>query len=225
MPRTLIAPRGKALRPSQERQVHEITGRYGPLARSGPPPEGEAGREEGRRRPGRSEAAEGEFVKSLKAFFKTVVALIFPAAATEQNVGIIIEYPEMCDPSAAVAITGTLFIVASDEDNLLRVYMRETSAPPQRFDLNSFLRPDEDFPEADIEGGTRIGDHIFWIASHGRNQQGKLRPSRHRLFATKVAVDGNRVTVSSRRAAIYKTRRRSGTSAGSSKIRSGERLT
>jgi Protein of unknown function (DUF3616) len=135
-------------------------------------------------------------VKSLKAFFKTVVALIFPAAATEQNVGIIIEYPEMCDPSAAVAITGTLFIVASDEDNLLRVYMRETSAPPQRFDLNSFLRPDEDFPEADIEGGTRIGDHIFWIASHGRNQQGKLRPSRHRLFATKVAVDGNRVTVS-----------------------------
>jgi hypothetical protein len=100
----------------------------------------------------------------------------------------------MCDPSAAVAITDALFIVASDEDNVLRVYKRGTSDVPQRFDLNSFLRPD-DHPEADIEGGTRIGDRIFWIASHGRNVEGKLRPSRHRLFATRVTVEGSHVTV------------------------------
>ena len=129
----------------------------------------------------------------------------------------------MCDPSAAVAITDALFIVASDEDNVLRVYIRGTSAPPQRFDLNSFLRPD-DHPEADIEGGTRIGDHIFWIASHGRNVKGKLRPSRHRLFATRVTVDGNNVTVSPVGPSIHKTARRSGTGACSSEIRFGERL-
>jgi Protein of unknown function (DUF3616) len=101
----------------------------------------------------------------------------------------------MCDPSAAVAISDTLFIVASDEDNVLRVYARENPGAPQKFDLNSFLRPDEDHPEADIEGGTRIGDRIFWIGSHGRNKEGKLRPSRHRLFATTVTIVGDKVTV------------------------------
>jgi Protein of unknown function (DUF3616) len=133
-------------------------------------------------------------MRSLKAFIDTVAALIFPSAATQQNVAII-EYPEMCDPSAAVAISDTLFLVASDEDNVLRVYARETSGAPQRFDLNPFLKPDEDHPEVDIEGGARIGDRIFWIASHGRNKDGKLRPSRHRLFATMVTVEGDKVTV------------------------------
>ena len=136
----------------------------------------------------------GCIVRSLKTFMDTVAAVIFPAAATQQNVAII-EYPEMCDPSAAVAISDTLFVVASDEDNVLRVYARESSGAPQRFDLNSFLKPDEDHPEADIEGGARIGDRIFWIASHGRNKDGKLRLSRHRLFATMVTVKGDQVTV------------------------------
>ena len=132
-------------------------------------------------------------VTSLKAFVESGIALIFPSATTPPSADFI-EYPGMCDPSAAVAITDTLFIVASDEDNVLRVYKRGTSDAPQRFDLNSFLRPD-DHPEADIEGGARIGDRIFWIASHGRNAEGKLRPSRHRLFATRVTVEGNNVTV------------------------------
>jgi Protein of unknown function (DUF3616) len=133
-------------------------------------------------------------VRSLKAFVETIRALFFPSAAAQQNVGIF-EYPEMCDPSAAVAISDTLFIVASDEDNVLRVYAHENPNPPQRFDLNSFLKPDEDHPEVDIEGGTRIGDRIFWIGSHGRSREGKVRPSRHRLFATTVAVEGSKVTV------------------------------
>jgi hypothetical protein len=132
-------------------------------------------------------------VISLKAFVESARALIFPPEATPPNADSI-EYPEMCDPSAAVAITDALFIVASDEDNVLRVYKRGTSDAPQRFDLNSFLRPD-DHPEADIEGGTRIGDRIFWITSHGRSAKGQLRPSRHRLFATRVTVEGNNVTV------------------------------
>jgi hypothetical protein len=133
-------------------------------------------------------------VKILKAFIERVAALILPSAVIQQNVDMI-EYPEMCDPSAAAAISDALFIVASDEDNILRVYARGTSSAPQRFDLNSFLRPDEDYPEADIEGCARIADRIFWIASHGRNTKGKLRPSRHRLFATVVTIEGNNVTV------------------------------
>jgi len=130
---------------------------------------------------------------TLKALIETVTAAIFPSAAH----GIaVIEYPEMCDPSAALAISDRLFIVASDEDNVLRVYARDNPGAPQRFDLNSFLKPDEDRPEADIEGVTQIGERIFWIASHGRNRNGKLRPSRHRFFATRVTVDGDKATVS-----------------------------
>jgi hypothetical protein len=128
----------------------------------------------------------------LKAFIETVRAAIFPSAV--QNIAVI-EYPGMCDPSAAQAISDGLFIVASDEDNVLRVYARDNPGAPRRFDLNSFLKPDEDHPEADIEGVTQIGERIFWIASHGRNRNGKFRPSRHRLFATKVTVDGDDVMV------------------------------
>ena len=54
----------------------------------------------------------GCIVRSLKAFVETVAALIFPSVVTQQNIRIV-EYPEMCDPSAAVAISGTVFIVAS----------------------------------------------------------------------------------------------------------------
>ena len=95
-------------------------------------------------------------VRSLKAFAESAKALIFPSATTPPNVNFI-EYPEICGASAAVAITDDLFIVASDEDNVLRVYKRGTSDAPKGFDLNSFLRPD-DHPEADIEGGTRIAE-------------------------------------------------------------------
>ena len=136
----------------------------------------------------------GCIVRSLKAFFETVADLIFPSAVTQQNIGII-EYPGMCDPSAAVAISDTLFIVASDEDNVLRVYSRENPGTPQEFDLSSFLRPDKDHPEVDIEGATRIDNRIFWIGSHGRSKGGKRRPSRHRLFATTVTIVDDEVRV------------------------------
>src|SRR4030088_2007076 len=98
-------------------------------------------------------------MRILKAFIERVTAAIFPSAAQRFAV---VEYPGMCDPSAAQAISDSLFIVASDEDNVLRVYARDNPGAPQRFDLNSFLKPDEDHPEADIEGVTQIGELIFW---------------------------------------------------------------
>ena len=122
----------------------------------------------------------GCIVGRLRAFIDMVAARMLPAAA-RPNAGII-EYPGMCDPSAAVAINDNFFVVASDEDNILRVNARRASGAPQRFDLNTFLRPDEDHPEADIEGTTRLGDLIYWI-------------TRHRLFATSVTVDVDKVTV------------------------------
>ena len=74
-----------------------------------------------------------------KGIYRNGCSSNLPSAVTPQNVGII-EYTEMCDPSAAVAISDTLFIVASDEDNVLRVYARENSGALQRVDLNSSFR-------------------------------------------------------------------------------------
>ena len=45
----------------------------------------------------------------------------------------------MCDASAAVAIDAGRFIVANDEDNILRVYARGGGAPLSEFDVSEFL--------------------------------------------------------------------------------------
>jgi len=95
----------------------------------------------------------------------------------------------MCDASAAVSLTPDLFAVANDEDNMLRVYHRKAGGlPTQSFDMTAFLRIGKKSPEADIEGSAVIGDHVFWITSHGRNAKGKDSPNRERFFATTFSV-------------------------------------
>jgi hypothetical protein len=94
-----------------------------------------------------------------------------------------------CDASAGVAVNSNLFIVANDEDNLLRVYRRDQSGPPmQSFQAGPFLHVDPRKPETDLEASTRVGDRIYWITSHGRNREGEARESRHRFFATTYHV-------------------------------------
>ncbi|WFU44156.1 DUF3616 domain-containing protein [Bradyrhizobium sp. CB82] len=123
-----------------------------------------------------------------------VLAMTCNVAAGQQNTAII-EYSDMCDASAAVAISADMFIVANDEDNLLRDYRRGEPKVAQAFSLDQFLRPAPDEPEADIEGAARIDDRIYLVTSHGQNKNGKNRPSRHRLFATTVAVQDGEVTL------------------------------
>ena len=113
-----------------------------------------------------------------------------------------------CDASAAVAVGPTMFIVANDEENQLRVYRRGISGKPlpvyesqnrsksvSLVDLTAFLQLDPKHPEADIEGGARVGDRVYWITSHGRNSKGKPRPNRQRLFATEVKHAKDHVTI------------------------------
>jgi hypothetical protein len=121
-----------------------------------------------------------------------VLAACCGTAAGQQNAAVV-EYSGMCDASAAVALDEGMFVVASDEDNVLRVYRRGEPNATQTFPLDSFLKPDPKEPEADLEGATRIGDQIYWITSHGQNKNGKNRPSRHRLFATTAAVQEGKV--------------------------------
>lgn len=49
--------------------------------------------------------------------------------------------------------------------------------------------------EADIEGAARIGNRIYWIASHGRNSKGKFREERQRFFATDVIETASGATL------------------------------
>lgn len=94
-------------------------------------------------------------------------------------------YRGMCDASAAVGLPGDRFVVANDEDNVLRIYKRGVPDVQATVLLSDFLASTE---EVDIEGAARIGDRIYWITSHGQNKNGKDRPSRLRLFATQISA-------------------------------------
>jgi Protein of unknown function (DUF3616) len=124
-----------------------------------------------------------------------MIIVCISSYAVAQQAPKIIEYPDMCDASAAVAVGDKLFMAASDEDNILRIYKRDEPGQPQRVDLNSFLKLSSSNEEVDIEGSARIGDDVYWIGSHGQNKSGKARPDRQRLFATRVTLENGKVTV------------------------------
>jgi hypothetical protein len=115
-----------------------------------------------------------------------------------------LSYLGTCDASAAVRLgPSSLFVAASDEDYILRVYDSGAPGPPSSaLDLIDFLRPadherpndDEKPPEPDIEGAALLGERIYWVTSHGQTKdktdetglKGMFQESRHRLFATSV---------------------------------------
>lgn len=130
------------------------------------------------------------------AVFTILVAMFFASSATAEVKPGVVRHSGMCDASDSVAVGSTMFVVANDEDDVLRVYLRDQPGKPvHAFDLAPFLMTGSDYPEADIEGAARIGDRIYWITSHATNKDGKPRPSRHRLFATEVKVSGDSVTI------------------------------
>ena len=105
-------------------------------------------------------------------------------------------YRGTSDASAAVALDDETFIVADDENNTLRVY--KIGAPPlpvYQYDLTRFLKISREHPEADIEGAAKIGNTIYWISSHGRNKEGKMRPNRYRFFATSVTTENGNIII------------------------------
>jgi hypothetical protein len=93
----------------------------------------------------------------------------------------------MSGASAAADLGDGRFAVANDEDNRIRIYRAGTGgAPESEADFSRFLQVRGHNAEADIEGAARIGNHIYWIGSHGRSKDGKVRPNRHRFFATEI---------------------------------------
>ncbi|MHC4310298.1 MAG: DUF3616 domain-containing protein [Planctomycetota bacterium] len=105
-------------------------------------------------------------------------------------------YRGTSDSSAAISVSEKMFIVADDENNVLRAYnINGSGLPVFLYDLTQFLNIYQEHPEADIEGATMIGDTIYWISSHGRNKDGKIRPNRYRFFATSVKTENENITI------------------------------
>jgi hypothetical protein len=126
----------------------------------------------------------------MRALVLGFVYLALQASGSEKvSVARRAEYFGLCDASAAVAVTSNVFAVASDEDNILRLYRTDRPGRPIReFDLDRFLGVTGRSLEADLEGAARIGDRAYWIGSHALNRRGKERLNRCRFFATDIRL-------------------------------------
>jgi hypothetical protein len=125
-----------------------------------------------------------------------VATVISSAAIATSPPALINTHSGMCDASAAIPVGSDLFVVANDEDNILRFYKRGESGASvyASQDFSEFLKinPKKKNKEADIEGATLIGNRIYWIASHGTNSDGDARPNRLRFFATDIEKNGDK---------------------------------
>lgn len=126
-------------------------------------------------------------------FLVGILACLSVSAMAEEK---ILTFRGASDASAAVEIDTGIFIVADDENNILRAYnINSPGDSVAKYDLTSFLSVDIEHPESDIEGAARIGDRIYWITSHGRNKDGKMRNSRYRFFATDLVRKNGRIEI------------------------------
>src|SRR5688500_10502422 len=130
------------------------------------------------------------FVLALSA------ASIFPAVQLSQET----VFARMCDASAGIALSPTIFVAADDESNQLRTYSTLKPGPPiHGLELSVFLQIGKGKPEIDVEGAAQVGDMVYWITSHGRNKDGEVRLSRQRFFATRITgTDQPRLEISGR---------------------------
>lgn len=109
----------------------------------------------------------------------------------------------MCEPSGAVAFPegsfGQMFVVANDEDNIVRVYAADHPGGPLNLptgDLNKHLGldPNDENDKVDVEGATWLNGKIYWIGSHSRSgSKGKLREARSQFFSTTLKGAGTAI--------------------------------
>lgn len=126
-------------------------------------------------------------LRSFQLAALLICAATFPGGVRATEVSHPVEFHGCCDASAVVALDEDHFVIGSDEDSILRIYNRsQTNAPVWQRDFSGFLQLARKAPETDLEGAARIGDVIYWITSHSRNAEGRERPNRQRLFATRI---------------------------------------
>lgn len=135
--------------------------------------------------------------------FSSMLFLSIRAVAQE------VQYEGLCDASAAIALNANKFIVADDENNVLKIYDKNVLGKPLQIVPLSTIFPGEiqdgDDLEIDLEGAAELDGKIFWIGSHSTSKKGKLRPARHRLFALQIKPEANGNFATNRVGKIYTT--------------------
>lgn len=102
----------------------------------------------------------------------------------------------MANASTAIRVGTNQFLTGCDEDNIVKLYRAGVSGGPiAEFDLSRWLEMRGHPAEADIEGAARIDDTIYWIGSHSRARDGRSRPNRERILATRLVEGTNGVTL------------------------------
>lgn len=98
-----------------------------------------------------------------------------------------LQHEQICDASGAIAVGTHHFVVANDEDNLLRLYQADQSGKPVEIDINHYFDNNPNCEETDLEAAAQLDGMIYWITSHGRNSKGKFKPARHQFFANRFS--------------------------------------
>ena len=119
-----------------------------------------------------------------------VTSLVMLASATRLHAQHFYGAP---DASTAVPAGKDYMFVANDENETIHLYKRDGGAPLMAFDFSRELRAKKQMDkEVDIEASTRLGNRIYWLASHSNKKaDGRFQPNRHRLFATDVLSETN----------------------------------
>ncbi len=151
---------------------------------------------------GSSTPARSAPTQSTEAAPQVVTSL--PAAQGPSIVRSVVEFVGSCDASGAVPLDSRRFAVGDDEDSVLRIYDAERGGLPlhvvnvaDQLELRQKKgkkkrapkKKRQMSPETDIEAATRLGDHAFWITSHGLTKKGERDPRRFRFFATDLPTD------------------------------------
>jgi hypothetical protein len=119
-------------------------------------------------------------------------------SAAEFSLGERVQFGDAVDGSAGADVGGGFFVGASDENNKLRLYDVKGGPPLKTLDVgvNAAVKSTlglKEVRECDLEGAAKIGELIFWIGSHGRNEHAKDKKERQVLLATKVTGVGKDV--------------------------------
>jgi hypothetical protein len=104
------------------------------------------------------------------------------------------------DGSAGADVGGGFFVGATDENNKLRLYDVKGGHSRKTLDVRVDAAVKsalglKKVKECDLEGAAKIGDLIFWIGSHGRDEHAKEKKERQVLFATKLSGTGKDATL------------------------------
>jgi Protein of unknown function (DUF3616) len=134
----------------------------------------------------------------ISLLFAMVLSCCVTVLAGEFSLGKPVLFEGAFDGSAAVDVGNGFFVGATDENNVLRLYSTTDGAKVKELLSLNFgfpLSKKGKIREYDLEGAARIGDLIYWIGSHGRNNGGEVCEERQVLFATKLSGSGENTTL------------------------------